>query len=47
MSEASEKILARLILHLGDWAYDIFTEGDYSKEWNELKKWAAETLEAE
>lgn len=36
--------LAELVLHLDNWAYDLFPEGDYSKKWSDLKKWSKKIL---
>lgn len=36
----TDEMLARLILKMKEWSYDILDDGDYSKEFSELVEWA-------
>ena len=45
MDDSTAKALATLILHLKDWSYDLFPEGDYSQDFERLTKWAEHELE--
>ena len=41
----SEIVLAKLILKLKQWSYDLFPEGDYSDSMSELTEWAENKIE--
>lgn len=42
LDDSTGKALATLILHLKDWSYDLFPEGDYSQDFERLRAELAE-----